>query len=54
MSFQEKDSASILSFSPYFEGAAPVRIENYCPNISMVSYKQRLVRLSHPARLKIL
>eukprot|EP00795_Rhopilema_esculentum_P010930 gene10930-19765_t len=40
VSFQEKDSASILSFSPYFEGAAPVRIENYCPNISMVSYKQ--------------
>lgn len=41
VSFQQKDSASILSFSPYFEGAAPVRIENYCSNISMVSYKQR-------------
>jgi len=39
-SYQQKDSASILSFSSYFEGAAPVRIENYCPNISMVSYKQ--------------
>ena len=41
MSYQQKDSASILSFNPYFDGAAPVRIENYCPNISMVSYKQR-------------
>eukprot|EP00794_Sanderia_malayensis_P015967 gene15967-17573_t len=40
VNFQVKDAASILSFSSYFEGSAPVRIENYCPNISMVSYKQ--------------
>jgi len=40
VNYQEKDSSSLLSFSPYFAGAAPVRIENLCKKISMISYKQ--------------
>jgi len=38
--YQEKDSSSVLSFNTYFAGAAPVRIENLCKKIGMVSYKQ--------------
>lgn len=43
MNYQEKDSSAILSFNPYFAGAAPVRIENLCKKISMIAYKQVLV-----------
>eukprot|EP00111_Clytia_hemisphaerica_P024656 TCONS_00072678-protein len=38
--YQEKDSSSVLSFNPYFAGAAPVRLENLCKKIGMIAYKQ--------------
>ena len=43
MDYQEKDSSSVLSFNPYFAGAAPVRLENLCKKIGMIAYKQAYV-----------
>ena len=40
VNYQEKDSSAVLSFNPYFAGAAPVRLENLCKKISMIAYKQ--------------
>lgn len=40
LNYQEKDWTSLLSFTEYFSGAAPVRIENMCKKVSMISYKQ--------------
>ncbi|XP_065656239.1 intermembrane lipid transfer protein VPS13A isoform X1 [Hydra vulgaris] len=40
VNYQEKDSTSLISFKPYFSGSAPVRVENLCKKISMISYKQ--------------
>ena len=40
VTYQEKDSSSLLSFDTYFPGAAPARIENMCKQITMISYKQ--------------